>query len=374
MSGGVLKQVQKPLFILLFLWFSTACIKGDGDNVLSASSVNFIPFTVLSTSPADGAVSIASEATISLSFSEPIDFSTLTVNSNTAQCMGSVQVSNNNFASCIHILPTINAFGNNTAILTPTSVLVAGQTYKLRTSALIKSIAGKAIKSAYSHVFGFGVSGDNDMPTIQSVSPTDDANEVVPSISINITFSEPMDAGSIDTNTENTVCSGALQVTSDSFSNCVKMASSPIPSSGARTFTIIPASDLAPGATYKFKIAGTIRDQYVPTSGPFKTITERTNSFTVAKARTIKLTWAKSPATAVNKAGGGYRVYYSMTQNFNIDTVTSINVPYISGASAPTEKVITIYKKGIWYFKIKAYSLTNLIGSDTSAEVSMNVE
>ena len=78
-------------------------------------------------------------------------------------------------------------------------------------------------------------------PTVSSISPTENQSGVSISDNILVTFSEAMDTASVTTNTSNTSCSGSFQVSSDSFSTCVKMSSSPSVSNSDKTFTVDPS-------------------------------------------------------------------------------------------------------------------------------------
>ncbi len=74
-------------------------------------------------------------------------------------------------------------------------------------------------------------------PTILSTYPADSASSVAPNASLTVTFSEAMDTTSITTNSSGTSCLGTLQLSSDSFSTCVQMFSSPTASDSNKTFT-----------------------------------------------------------------------------------------------------------------------------------------
>ena len=78
----------------------------------------------------------------------------------------------------------------------------------------------------------------------------------------------------------------------------------------------------------------------------------------------ILVSWDGNPETAVNRSGGGYKVYYSSNSGFNLSDggVTEIDVPYSSGVSAPTSIIITL-SPGVYYLRIAAYSTLNAPGS-----------
>jgi alpha-tubulin suppressor-like RCC1 family protein len=85
-----------------------------------------------------------------------------------------------------------------------------------------------------------------------------------------------MDTTSITTNTSDTNCSGSLQLSSDSFSSCVQMVSSPS-SSDNLTFTVTSSPKMFYSKTYKIRVTTAAEDsagnniaQYTQTYG-FKT-------------------------------------------------------------------------------------------------------
>jgi len=82
-------------------------------------------------------------------------------------------------------------------------------------------------------------------PTVSSTYPSDSASSVAPNTSLTVTFSEAMDTTTITTNSSGTSCLGTLQLSSDSFSTCVQMFSSPTASDSNKTFSLEPASNLS---------------------------------------------------------------------------------------------------------------------------------
>ena len=86
-------------------------------------------------------------------------------------------------------------------------------------------------------------------PTVSSTYPSDSASSVAPNTSLTVTFSEAMDTTTITTNSSGTSCLGTLQLSSDSFSTCVQMFSSPTASDSNKTFSLEPASNLSYNST-----------------------------------------------------------------------------------------------------------------------------
>ena len=93
------------------------------------------------------------------------------------------------------------------------------------------------------------------------------------------------------------------------------------------------------------------------------------------KTRKVKVSWDAHRGKAVNSPGGGYKVFYSNMENFNIEDngVHFKETPYVSGGKAPTSISLDL-TSGLWYIKVIAYS--NLGGASTSepsAELSIEV-
>ena len=88
--------------------------------------------------------------------------------------------------------------------------------------------------------------------------------------------------------------------------------------------------------------------------------------------RNVAITWSANHEAAVNRTGGGYRVYYSNTPNFAIGSATQVDVPYVSGPTSPVTNTLTLVA-GTYYIKVVAYSTLNPAGSTPSAEIQVVV-
>ena len=101
---------------------------------------------------------------------------------------------------------------------------------------------------------------DTTAPTISSVSPGDASTDIAISTSVVITFSEGMDTTTIDAATDNTECSGSIQLSSDGFTTCLQMDSTIDATSDNKEFTVTPAADLSYDTTYKIKVGTGVTD------------------------------------------------------------------------------------------------------------------
>ena len=136
---------------------------------------------------------------------------------------------------------------------------------------------------------------DTTAPMIYSTSPSNSDTSV--SVSISVTFSESMDTTSVTTNSSGTSCTGTLQVSSDNFSSCVQMSSSPTVSNSKKTFMVTSSASISFNTTYKIRIGTGVKDisgnslatQF--TSNGFKTIgtafTSRTITTSANGARSV---------------------------------------------------------------------------------------
>ena len=92
--------------------------------------------------------------------------------------------------------------------------------------------------------------------------------------------------------------------------------------------------------------------------------TQRQQNSTPLTKKNVQVSWNANPETAVNQSGGGYNVYYSSTSGFSPGDpgVTAINVPYVSGATAPVTAQISVIP-GTYYIRVAAYSALNAPGT-----------
>jgi len=149
---------------------------------------------------------------------------------------------------------------NMTFILNPSDNLTGGTTYKIRVTTGVRDTAGNAMSSQYETSSGF-TPANLIAPTVSSISPTDNQSSVSVSDNISLIFSEIMDNSSITTNSDNTSCYGSFQVSSDNFSTCVQMSSSPSISNSAKTFTFDPSDNLSYDNKYNIKLTTDTKDE-----------------------------------------------------------------------------------------------------------------
>ena len=86
-----------------------------------------------------------------------------------------------------------------------------------------------------------------------------------------------------------------------------------------------------------------------------------------APISTVQISWNSNPETAVNRSGGGYKVYYSSNSGFNLSDVdvTEIDVPF-NGSTTPTSTQVQLIS-GTYYIRIIAFSALNAPGTTTGS-------
>ena len=137
--------------------------------------------TVVSTVPADLASGVATNATISATFSESMD--PLTINTTTFIVRPT--------AGGANVAGTVAyTAATNTATFTPSSPLAGGTAYTATITTGAKDAAGNPLAANKTWTFG---TLDTTPPTVTSISPANNATNVATNSAVRVTFSEPMD-------------------------------------------------------------------------------------------------------------------------------------------------------------------------------------
>jgi len=232
-------------------------------------------------SPANGATGVPISNNITIIFSEAvrnIDNTVLTdSNSGDANGVGSLITLrlNNTYGTNIAFYATIDT--NKTVItIDPTNNLPHSQAVYVVIGATVEDSAGNPITAANAT---FTTVQETTGPTVSSVYPADNQNGVSISDNISVTFSEAMEPSYITTTTSDTNCAGTIRVSSDNFSNCVRMSSEPVSSNSNRTWTLDPVDNLAVGTTYKIIVTTGVQDTV---GNPMSSQYDNSSGFTIA--------------------------------------------------------------------------------------------
>ena len=150
---------------------------------------------------------------------------------------------------------------------------------------------------------------DTTAPTVSSIYPTDNQIGVSVSGNISVTFSEAMDTTYVTTNTSDTYCAGTLRVSSNNFSTCVKMSSSPNSSNSDKTFTVDPSDNLSYSTTYKIRVTTGVKDS---AGNTLSSQYETSNGFTTSG---LFVTWGNSGTILTSSDGTTWYNRTSGTSN-----------------------------------------------------------
>ncbi|MBD2210844.1 Ig-like domain-containing protein [Nostoc linckia FACHB-104] len=194
------------------------------------------PPTVSSTTPSNNATGVSNSTTITATFSEDIDSSTINTTNFELR---------NSSNTLVPVTVTYSAT-NRTATLVPSSNLAISTTYTARIkggASGIKDLAGNALTVDYT--WSFTTLGDTTSPTVSSTTPSNNATGVSTSPSITAIFSEAIDSTTINTtnfelrNSTNTLVPATVTYNSSNL-----------------TATLTPSAALANSTAYTVRIKG----------------------------------------------------------------------------------------------------------------------
>ena len=229
----------------------TTGAKDLAGNALAASTVpNPWTFTtadnsapsVIAVLPANGATGVPTSTGVTLTFSEPLDATT--VNGTT------ITLKNTATSSVIAGVVGYTA-GSTLVTFTPNVPLANGTGYTVTVSTGVTDVAGNALVAPFTSTFTTQPALDNTAPTIVSVSPAN-GTTAPPNTKVYVTFSEPMDPTTINNTTTNVT----LKVTSSSAA-----VPGTVTYNAAQNMAIFsPTSALAPSTGYTLTVTTGVKD------------------------------------------------------------------------------------------------------------------
>mgnify|MGYP000477524092 CR=1 FL=1 len=145
-----------------------------------------IPPVIASTFPAKDAENIAVGTTISVTFSEPMD--PTTINATTFNLLDD---DDNQINGTI-------TYSDNTATFTPSADLSFDKTYTGSVTTGVQDLAGNNLQNNFSWTFSTAKDPDKSVPEVTTTSPTNNQADVAIASNITVTFNEPMSTTTID--------------------------------------------------------------------------------------------------------------------------------------------------------------------------------
>ena len=155
---------------------------------VSGAGSDTTPPTVISTNPANSAVSVATNQKVTAIFSEAMDSTTITGTTFTVTGPGLTPVAGTVTYSIV----------GATATFTPTSALATGVLFTATITTGAEDLAGNPLAAVFTWTFTTGAGPDGTVPAVTSTTPADSAASVAPNAGINATFSKAMDPSTLN--------------------------------------------------------------------------------------------------------------------------------------------------------------------------------
>ena len=143
------------VLIVSIIVLISSCAKEDSST--SSSDEDTTPPTISSISPTDGQTGVSVSENISVTFSETMQSSSVTVNTDNTTCYGSLALSSDNFSTCVKMSSSkTNSNANRTLTFraSPDSVF-RDTTYKIRVTTAVKDKSGNSLSSQYETSNGY---------------------------------------------------------------------------------------------------------------------------------------------------------------------------------------------------------------------------
>lgn len=197
---------------------------------------------------------------------------------------------------------------NSTVFIIVFFFLTFSHCLKAKRSPFDVSKPSPSLMGVIANILGRGqnASAGSTFPSVTSTSPADSATGVIANTSVQITFNMAMDKTSITANTDDTTCSGTVQISFDNFSTCVKMRSS-ITTTDNKTFTLSANPTMGTFATHKIRVTtGAMNDTKTKLEKDFSHATGFTTSTpcTVYDATTCPIPFSTAATMTFSMSAG----------------------------------------------------------------------
>ncbi|MDT8445728.1 MAG: LamG-like jellyroll fold domain-containing protein [bacterium] len=295
-----MKTNLKYLSIALIPFFLLGCAAPKEDEVATAD----LP-TVSSTTPANGDASVAANSTLKVTFDQTMSSSSITTNDGSADCTGVIQLSSDDFVTCVPLNSTLSESSDQLSYTaTPSSNLSAATTYKLKVTTGAQGSNGATMAANDTMADGFIVAS---APTV-SYDRVDGVTGVSASSAVTATFSKAMDTTSLTANSSAGTCTGSVQISADSFTNCLALS---LALSTDKKVLVITPSGAASGTTYNLKIT---------------TTAAATDATSLASASTLSYTTQALTASGLSVTSNAKAVALSPTKFLRNSTASTFGV------------------------------------------------
>lgn len=188
----------------------------------TAAGADVTPPVVTSRSPADGATGIAITSSVAISFSKPMDVSSV------GNAFSLKETATNSTVAGAF------SYAGGVGIFTPSTDLKAGTNYSATLTTAATDLTGTPLSSGASWNFTTGAGADVTPPTVASVTPASGATNVPTTTSISAVFNEPIDP--------------------EVFGSINGIATTVVVDYATNTVTMTPTVPLRPTSAYTFRL------------------------------------------------------------------------------------------------------------------------
>jgi hypothetical protein len=261
------------------------------------------PPTVSSTNPVNAATGVPLNQKIAATFSEAMDASTITTSTFTLM-QGTTPVSG--FVS----------YSGTTAAFAPSSNLAPNTLYAVTITTGAKDLTGNALANNYVWSFTTGAATVVTAPTVSSTNPVNAATGVPLNQKIAATFSEAMDASTIQSSTF-TLMQGTTPVSS-------------FVSYSGTTAILTPASNMAPNTAYTVIITTGVKDLTGNALANNYVWSFTTGAAAVVTAPTVSST---DPVNAATSVPLNQKIAATFSEAMDASTITTATFTLMQGTT-----------------------------------------
>lgn len=208
-----------------------SCGSDDGPKTAAATPLYL---TVSSHTPVNGALSVASNSSVSVAFGEALNPVTIIPSNFSIDGLAAGVVTHQQDSRIV--------------TYTPIATLAAGTSYTFRVSTALRSLAGRTLQSAFTFSFTTGLAPDATPPMVVSTTPLTDATSVPLNTLLTAAFNESILPTSVTASSFTLVTGGNSVAATVAYSEAGRIA------------TLTPTAALQPSTLYSATLATDIRD------------------------------------------------------------------------------------------------------------------
>jgi YVTN family beta-propeller protein len=287
----------------------------------TAAPPDTTPPTVTAFAPANGATGVATGTVVTATFSEAMNDATI----------GTSTFELRNGSTPVTATVAYNA-ATRVATLTPSAALLPSTTYSATVrggAGGVADSAGNVLASSSTWSFTTGAPVDTTPPTVTATTPSAGATNVTTNSVITATFSEPMNAASIDATTVELRNGGTLVASNVSYN------------ATTRVVTLTPSALLAPSTIYTATIRGGATDPRVRDVAGNAMAANSTWSFTTAAPpdTTPPTVSARTPANGATGVATSSAVTVTFSEAMDATSIGGTTFELRNGATLVTAGV-----------------------------------